>query len=154
MHYEDRRGEFLLSTDPGLMDAREVHAFLTQSYWAPEIPLEVVRRSIEGSLCFAVHDTAGAPARLAGFARVITDRATFAYLADVFVTEPYRGRGLSTWMMERILAHPDLHGLRRFCLLTRDAHALYARYGFAPMPDPTRYMEINDRGVYQRMRTP
>ncbi|HYE03575.1 MAG TPA: GNAT family N-acetyltransferase, partial [Phycisphaerales bacterium] len=128
------------------LDLEAVHAYLSRSYWAAGVPIEVVRRAAAHSLCFGVYHADGQ----VGFARVITDRATFAYLSDVFVLEAYRGRGLSKWLVETILAHPDLRGLRRFCLLTRDAHGLYARYGFRPLADPRRYMERWDPDVYKR----
>ncbi len=152
MHTEARRGEFLISTDPGLIDLEAVHAFLSAAYWCKGIPRDTLARGIKGSIAFGVYDTGPEPhaaAKQVGFARVLTDRATFAYLADVFIVEGYRGRGLSAWLIEVILAHPDLQGLRRFCLLTRDAHGLYARFGFKPMADPGRYME-RDPEVYSR----
>jgi GNAT superfamily N-acetyltransferase len=162
MPHEARRGEFLVSTDPALIDLDAVHAVLTKIYWCEGIPKETVRRGIEGSISFGVYDTSrgrGGVVRgggaepspfQVGFARVITDKATFAYLSDVFIVEAYRGRGLSTWLMEVILGHPELQGLRRFCLLTRDAHGLYERFGFGPLPDARMYMEIKDLDVYKR----
>jgi GNAT superfamily N-acetyltransferase len=116
---------YTISTDKERIDVAIVHAFLTSSYWAKGIPVETVRRSIEGSMAFGVYDGK----KQAGFARVITDGATFAYLADVFIAEGWRGRGLSAWLMECILAHPDLQGLRRFLLARRDAHGLYRKFG-------------------------
>jgi len=168
MHAQVRRGQFLISTDPGLIDLDLVHGLLRTAYWCRDIPRQTVLRGIEHSLTFGVYDTGvpldeamadgpAAPAhdptatvRQVGFARVITDRATFAYLADVFIVDAYRGRGLSAWLVQTILAHPDLQGLRRFCLLTRDAHGLYAKFGFKPMPDASRYMERWDPEVYSR----
>jgi len=141
------RGALSISTEPSRIDRTLVHEFLRgRSYWAAGIPREVVDRSIDGALCFGVYE-GGAQV---GFARVITDRATFAYLADVFVLEPHRGRGIATWLMEVIVGHPDLQGLRRWILMTRDAHGLYERFGFRPMADPSRCMEIVDREVYRR----
>jgi GNAT superfamily N-acetyltransferase len=134
---EWRRGEFTISTDRGRLDVGFVHAFLTRSYWARNIPLELERRSHENSLRFCVYHGATP----VGFARVITDFATFGYVGDVFVLEAYRGRGLGAWLMEVILAHPDLQGFRRWALLTRDAHALYAKAGFHPLASPERWME-------------
>lgn len=139
-----RRDGFEISTDPARVDVAAVHAFLTRSYWAGGIPLETVARSIEHSLPFGLYH---GPA-LVGFARVITDRATFGYLGDVFVLEAYRGRGLSKWLMETILAHPDLQGFRRWVLLTRDAHGLYRRYGFTELESPERYLEIRNPDAY------
>jgi GNAT superfamily N-acetyltransferase len=143
---EHRRGEFTISTDRSRLDVTAIHAFLSTSYWAHGIPLEVVRRSIDHSLCFGVY----AEERQVGFARVITDQATFAYLADVYILEEYRGRGLARWLLECILGHPALQGLRRFTLVTRDAHALYRKLGFAEVADPSAYMEIRVPDPYRR----
>ncbi|HKD82380.1 MAG TPA: GNAT family N-acetyltransferase [Candidatus Angelobacter sp.] len=140
------RGEFEISSDPARIDLRAVHEFLTNSYWAKGIPMETVRRSIENALCFGIYQNT----RQIGFARVVTDRATFAYLADVFVLPPYRGRGLSKWLMECILSHPELQGLRRWMLATRDAHALYQQYGFNALKAPDRWMEIHNPDIYTR----
>jgi len=140
------RGGFRISTDPARLDLGLIHGFLSGSYWARGIPREVVERSVRGSLCFGLYEEGGSQV---GFARVITDRATFAYLADVFVLESQRGRGLSKWLLERILAHPDLQGLRRFLLGTKDAHGLYARFGFAPPKDPSLWMEIFRPDAYR-----
>jgi N-acetylglutamate synthase-like GNAT family acetyltransferase len=129
-----------ISTDRGLLDRALIHRFLRDdSYWARGIPREVLDRAIDNSLCFGLYAPDGAQA---GFARAVTDRAAIAYLADVFVVEAKRGRGLGKWLIETVLAHPDLQGLRRFFLGTVDAHALYARYGFRPLADPGRMMEI------------
>jgi GNAT superfamily N-acetyltransferase len=136
----------VVDTDPARLDLALVHSFLDASYWARGIPLEVVRRSIRGSLCFGLYEGA----RQIGFARVITDRATFAYLADVFVLESHRGRGLGKMLMDAVVANPDLQGLRRWMLATRDAHALYARYGFTPLPAPETFMQLHDPAVYAR----
>jgi GNAT superfamily N-acetyltransferase len=144
---EHRRGEFLISTDPARLDLTVIHGFLTNCYWAKGIPREVVARSIEHSLCFGVYDDAGAQL---GFARVISDYATFAYIADVFVLESHRGRGLGKELMERIQTHPWLQGLRRWNLSTKDAHELYAQYGFVPLKWPERYMEIFRPNMYER----
>ncbi len=136
--YEVRRGSYLVSTDAARLDLHLIHGFLSRSYWAAGIPREVVARCIPGSLCFGLYDWE----RQVGFARVISDRATFAYLADVFVVESHRGRGLSKWLLRAILAHPDLQGLRRFSLATKDAHGLYRQFGFAALGAPQRHMEI------------
>jgi len=114
--------------------------------WAKGIPRETVARSIEHSLCFGVYDGGG---KQVGFARVVSDFATVAYLGDVFILEPHRGRGLSKWMMGCITSHPALQGLRRWILLTRDAHALYAKFGFTPVAKPDRYMELHRPDVYE-----
>jgi GNAT superfamily N-acetyltransferase len=138
------RGEYEISTDPGRLDVTAIHAYLTRSYWACGIPRAVVERSLAHSLSFGLYrgDTQ------VGFARVVTDRATFAYLADVYVLEEHRGKGLSKWLVESVLHHPDLQGLRRFLLATRDAHGLYARYGFRPLANPARIMEILAPAAY------
>jgi len=143
---EWRRGEYLITTDPARVDLAVVHGFLSESYWAKGIPLETVRRAIEHSLNFSVYDGA----QQVGFARVITDYATFAYLGDVFVLESHRGRGLSRWLMEVIVAHPELQGFRRWVLLTRDAHGLYEKVGFKKVAAPERYMELWTPDVYRR----
>lgn len=140
------KDDFLITTDKKKIDALYVHQFLSKSYWAADIPIEIVQRSIEGSLCFSVvylnHQV--------GFARVITDQATFAYLADVFIDENFRGKGLSKWLLEVIMAYPTLQGLRRFMLATRDAHGLYKQFGFEPMKNPDRWMEIHYPNVYKQ----
>ena len=139
------RPPFTISTDRSRIDVDLVTEFLsTRSYWAPGMPREVLERAIAGSLCFGIYENAAQ----VGFARVITDAATFAYLADVFVLESHRGRGLSKWLMEVIIAHPSLQGLRRFQLGTRDAHGLYERFGFRPLAHPERMMEIAKPDVY------
>ena len=125
-----------------------IHRYLTRSYWAEGIPIETVRRSLEHSINFSIlHETT-----LAGFGRVVTDRATFGYVGDVFVLEAHRGKGLSKWLMECMLAHPELQGLRRWVLLTRDAHGLYRRFGFGPLARPERYMERHAPDVYRISR--
>jgi GNAT superfamily N-acetyltransferase len=149
--YEVRRGETLVSDDPARLDLGVVHGFLATSYWAAGIPEEVVRRAIAGSLCFGLYRSGGEGGeRQIGFARAVTDRATFAYLADVFVLAEERGRGLGTFLVEAVMAHPDLQGLRRWSLVTRDAHALYRKLGFAPLALPERHMERLDRDPYRR----
>jgi GNAT superfamily N-acetyltransferase len=144
MHW--RRGEFEVSTERARLDLGVIHTFLSNSYWARGIPLEVVRRSADNSLCFGVYQ---GDAQV-GFARVVTDRATFAYLADVFILESHRAKGLSKWLVECIMAHPDLQGLRRWLLATRDAHELYRRFGFGDLKAPERWMEVHDPDVYAR----
>ena len=147
---EWRRDGYCVSTDPARLDHAVIHEYLRDSsYWANGIPRETVDASIRNSLPFGLYDHSGA---LVGFARVITDFATFAYVADVFVLPSQRGRGLGVWLMEIIRAHPRLQGLRRWLLATRDAHGLYRKTGFAAPADPARYMEIVDREVYLRGR--
>ena len=142
---EWRREAYRISTDRNRLDLSAIHEFLRGSYWASGIPREVVEKSIRNSLSFGVYDAKG----LVGFARVVTDYATFAYLADVFVLPAHRGRGLATWLMEVIHGHPDLRGLRRWMLATRDAHGLYRKSGFVELENPGRFMEIVDRDVYR-----
>jgi GNAT superfamily N-acetyltransferase len=135
-----QRDGYLISTDASMLDLEVVHGYLSRSYWAAGVPEDVVRRSIENSLCFGVYRGE----EQAGFARVVTDRATFAYLADVFVLEEHRGRGIGKWLVEVILSHPDLQGLRRWMLATRDAHDLYRRYTFTELARPGIFMERRD----------
>ena len=141
---EWRRGDDLVTTDPGCVDLDVVHGFLTQAYWSQGIPRETLERAIEGSIPFSLF----VGDRYAGFARVITDRATIAYLGDVFVLPEFRGRGLSTWLTECVVAHPALQGLRRWILLTRDAHGLYTKVGFTALHAAERWMERWDPKVY------
>ncbi len=143
---ESRRGEFVISTDTTRLNLDVIYGFLTKCYWSKGIPREVVARSIEHSLCFGVYDGSGAQV---GFARVVSDFATVAYLGDVFILESHRGRGLSKLLMECITQHPALQGLRRWILLTRDAHGLYKKFGFRPVKAPDRYMEQHDPSVYE-----
>jgi len=137
---------FTISTEKEKLDIELIHSFLNRTYWAEGISKETIRRSIEGSLCFGVFEND----RQVGFARMITDKATFAYLADVFIIEEYRGRGLSKWLMEVIMSHPDLQGLRRMILATKDAHGLYKQFGFTPLINVDRWMQILDPDVYKR----
>jgi GNAT superfamily N-acetyltransferase len=142
---EQRRGAFLISTDPARLDIAAIHGYLHRSYWAENIPRAVVEKAVAHSLCFGVY----AGDQLAGFARVISDYATFAYICDVFVLEEYRGQGLAKWLMAAILAHPELQGLRRWMLVTRDAHGLYRQHGFQPARRPENVMEITRPGIYK-----
>ena len=137
---------FTISTEKEKLDIDLIHSFLNSTYWAEGISKEIIRRSIEGSLCFGVFEND----KQVGFARMITDKATFAYLADVFIIEEYRGRGLSKWLMEVIMSHPDLQGLRRMILVTKDAHGLYRQFGFTPIINVDRWMHILDPDVYKR----
>src|SRR3954454_9022324 len=146
MHHLWSQGDYEISTDPARIDTVMVHEFLTNSYWAKSIPLETVRLSIQNSIAFGVYHGP----QLVGFARIISDLATFAYLADVFILPSHRGRGLSRWLMECIVSHPDLQGLRRWMLATKDAHGLYARFGFTPLKGPDSWMEIHRPYVYAK----
>lgn len=140
--------EFEISADPGRLDVGRIHRFLAESYWARDIPLEVLRTAISNSLCFgAYHRHDGQ----VGFARVVTDRATFAYLADFLIVDGYRGKGLAERLLGFVMAHPDLD-VRRHLLSTRDAHGLYAKAGFGPLTNPDRTMEILRLDFYQRAR--
>ncbi len=142
-----QRDSYEISTDPTRLDLSLIHRFLSEStYWATGRPLEVVRRSIENSMPFGIYHER----RQVGFARVITDYATFAWIADVFVLPEHRGRGLSKWLMEVMLSHPDLQGFRRWVLGTKDAQGLYAKYGFAPLRRPERWMERAGENVVER----
>ena len=131
------------------LDRDAIHAFLREAYWSPGIPRVILDRAIDGSLCFGLYRESNQ----VGFARVVSDRATFAYLADVFVLEEQRGRGLGKWLVACVLAHPDLQGLRRWMLATRDAHGLYAQNGFRALRNPERFMEINDPDIYRKRAT-
>ncbi len=137
---------YTISTDPGRLDRAVIHEFLAASYWSPGIPRAVLDRAIDHSLPFGLYHGAAQ----AGFARAITDRATFAYLADVFVLPEHRGQRLGEWLVECVSGHPDLQGLRRWVLLTRDAHGLYRKFGFAEVARPERYMEKWDPEIYRR----
>ena len=140
------KDDFMITTDKDRIDVNYVHWFLSHSYWAEGIPNEIVQRSIDESMCFSViylnHQV--------GFARMITDKATFGYLADVFIDENFRGRGLSKWLIEVILNHPDLQGLRRLMLATRDAHGLYSQFGFTQLTNTDRWMHIHNPDVYKQ----
>lgn len=152
---EFTKDRFYISTENEKMDIDFIHSFLSRSYWAEGISKEIIRRSIEGALCFGVFENnkqAMPDGRQVGFARMITDRATFAYLADVFIIEEYRGLGLSKWLMEIIMSHPDLQGLRRMMLATRDAHELYKKFGFTLLNNVDRWMQIHDPDVYKQLK--
>jgi GNAT superfamily N-acetyltransferase len=139
---------YRVSSDPSLLDFDVIHRYLAEdSYWARGVPREIVERSAAHSLCVGLYAPDGAQI---GYARAITDRATFAYLADVFVLDAHRGRGLGLWLTEQILAHPDLQGLRRILLTTQDAHGLYEKAGFVRVPFPERFMVIERPHRYRR----
>jgi len=140
---------YVISSDPARLDLDVIHGFIAQSYWAKGIPRQLVSRMIQNSLCWGVYHAAGQ----IGFARVITDKATFAYLADVFILPEHRGKGLSKALVATILAHPDLQGLRRWMLVTADAQSLYEQFGFKVVPHPERHMEIHRPGLYLEGQT-
>jgi len=143
---EWQRDGYEISTDPPRIDLERTHRFLSEeAYWSEGVPRDVVRRSIEGSIVFGVYRGQ----TQVGMARVVSDRATFAWLCDVWIDPAERGHGLGKWLMECVKAHPELQGLRRWMLATRDAHGLYAQYGYTEV-DPGRFMEIRDPDVYKR----
>jgi GNAT superfamily N-acetyltransferase len=137
--------DYTITTDPADIDFDALHAFLGTSYWSRGIPRETMERAVRGSLPFVLRDEHG---NLAGFARVITDRATFGYIGDLFVLPEHRGRGLSKRLMDAIMAHPDLRNFRRWMLATSDAHGLYEKFGFRPLAAPEVLMERHDPNVY------
>jgi GNAT superfamily N-acetyltransferase len=139
--------DYEISSDPARLDAGVIHGFLRNSYWAEGVPREIVERAIQNSLCFGAYYRG----EQIGFVRVVTDYATFAYVADVFVLAPWRGRGISKAMMAEVVRHPDLQNLRLWHLRTKDAHGLYQRFGFTALQIPERSMERADPGIYQRM---
>lgn len=140
------QAEYFISTDKSRLDIDLVHDFLTNCYWAEGVPRDVVRRSIDNALCFGVFHGS----QQVGFARVVTDHATYAYIGDVFIVESHRGRGLAKRLMKTIMEHPELQDLRRWSLVTRDAHGLYQQFGFTALVHPERYMELRDPNVYKR----
>ena len=133
-----------ITSDKSRMNVKAAHAFLSQAYWSSGVPLSIVQKAFDNSLCFAVLSGS----EQVGFARVVTDKATFAYLADVYVLQAHRGRSLARRMVEAVQKHPDLQGLRRFMLATRDAHDLYSKFGFSPLSVPTRFMELHNPDIY------
>ena len=143
MFHEQRDGDILVTTDPARLDLDVIHGFLSESYWAPGVPREVVERSIRHSICFGALEGE----RQVGFARVISDRATYAYVSDVFVLPGHRGRGIGKRLMACITTHPELQGLRLWSLFTRDAHGLYRQYGFHEARHPDRLMEKRQEHV-------
>ena len=138
--------QYEISTDTARFDIGLIHEFLRSSYWARNIPRTVVEKAIANSICFG----AFADGRQVGFARAITDRATFAYVADVFVVPKHRGRGVSKLLMQAFLEHPDLQGLRRWLLATKDAHGLYAKFGFQPLANAVDFMTIHNPDIYSK----
>lgn len=143
---EWKQGEFIISDRREELDIETIHNFLCESYWAKGVPRSIVGKAINNSLCFGLYHNS----KQIGFGRAISDQATFAYLADVFVVPAYRGRGLGKWLVSCVLAHPELQGLRRWLLATLDAHGLYEQNGFVALQKPKWFMEINDPDIYQR----
>jgi GNAT superfamily N-acetyltransferase len=138
-------GEYTISTDRHRLDVVAIHAFLTSSYWSPGIPMATVERAISNSICFGIFHGD----HQVGFGRVVSDKATFAYLADVYVLQAHRRKGLSKWLLEVVQAHEELQGLRRFLLATKDAHGLYSQFGFKDLANPARMMELINPDVYK-----
>lgn len=147
MPHESHHAGYLLSDDPARLDADAIHAYLTTSYWAAGISRETVARALANSLCLGLYAPDGSQV---GLVRVITDSTTFAYLCDVYVLEPHRGRGLAKAALQLLATHPRLQNLRRQHLVTQDAHGLYAQFGFTALSSPERHMEKRDLGVYRR----
>ncbi|HEX5222744.1 MAG TPA: GNAT family N-acetyltransferase [Verrucomicrobiae bacterium] len=145
MHNEWKRDNLIITTDPARQDVDAIHAYLTRAYWCENIPREIVERAVRNSLCFGLFDGASQ----VGLARVVTDYATYAYLCDVYVLESHRGRGLGKWLIECVMAHPQLQGLRRFNLATRDAHELYKPFGFQPLRQPEAHLEKHKPDIYK-----
>jgi len=140
-----QQNEFYISTDKSKLDIDAIHDFLsTKAYWSLNIPKEKIKISIENSFCFGLYEHN----KQIGFARIITDFSTIAYLGDVYILEEYRGKGLSKWLMETIMNSPKLQGLRRWILLTGDAHELYRKYGWTDLADSSKWMELHNKNVY------
>ncbi len=140
-----QKNEFYISNDKSKLDIDAIHNFLsTKAYWCLNIPKEKVEISVENSLCFGLYENN----IQIGFARIITDFSTIAYLGDVYILEKYRGKGLSKWLMETIMNFPELQGLRRWILLTGDAHELYRKYGWTDLADSSKWMELHNRSIY------
>jgi GNAT superfamily N-acetyltransferase len=146
MQTQQSLAEYEISTDTHRLNVEVIHKFLAEdSYWSPGIPRSVVERAIGNSLCFGVYHRAAQ----VGFARVVTDKSTFALLADLFILKAHRGKGLSKWLMHRVVGHEDLQGLRRLLLLTSDAHGLYRQFGFEQLGNPLRFMEVLRQDIYR-----
>jgi GNAT superfamily N-acetyltransferase len=147
------KSNFIISTDKSLLQLPRIHAFLSkEAYWCLEIPIDVVKSSISNSLCFGLYDRTQEGLIQIGFARIVTDFSTFAWLCDVFVETAYRKKGLSKWLMECVMSHPSLKSLRRLCLATKDAHSLYEQYGFEVTQTPQNWMEIKDNDLYKKLK--
>jgi len=151
MTYERTRGAYTVTTDRASLDLAAVHAFLVHAYWCEGVPRELLARAIANSLCFSLLEEGR---RQVGLARVCTDSATYAYLMDVYVLPDHRGQGLGRWLIGCVMDHPRLAGLRRFSLITRDAHGLYSPFGFRPLAHPDRHMEIVRADLYRQPRQP
>jgi len=154
MHKEPKtwqKPNYIISTHLSLLQIPRIHGFLSkEAYWCLNIPLTVVENAIKNSLCFGVYHQTDNGLTQVGFARIVTDHATFAWLCDVYIETQFRGQGLSKWLVECVLSHPALKGLRRICLATKDAHSLYKKYGFAVTQTPENWMEIKNNDIYAK----
>jgi N-acetylglutamate synthase-like GNAT family acetyltransferase len=150
MHLEYTKSEFLISTDKQKLDLQVIHQFLGQeSYWAKDIPLEIIEKAIENPITYGIYHLG----KQVGFGRITTDKAVFAYIGDVFVIEACRKKSLSKWMIECMLQHPELQTLRKWMLGTKDAHTLYEKFGFKAVPDPENVMELRNNDIYQKLKS-
>jgi GNAT superfamily N-acetyltransferase len=139
-------GSYTISDDTTRLDLRAIHAYLSRAYWSAGIPFEIVRRAVRSSLCTGAFDAAAAQV---GLVRVVSDYATFCYVCDVYVLEGHRRQGLSKAMLAMVMDHPKLQGLRRWSLVTADAHGLYRQFGFSPVAQPERHMERLEPDIYR-----
>ena len=147
MIHESSCDGYVISDDPARLDVGAIHAYLTRSYWSTGVPREVIERAVRNSLCIGGYTAGGDQI---GLVRVVTDYATFAWICDVYVLEAHRGRGLSKAMLRAVLSHPELRTVRRFTLATRDAHGLYAQFGFVPVAKPEAQMEKRQPQPWQQ----
>ena len=147
--WQQRRGDYTVSTDPALLDLDAVYRYLSRAYWCEDIPRETLERAVRNSLCFSLFEGD----KQIGLTRVVTDYTTFAYLCDVYVLESHQAKGLGTWMIQCVRQHPELQGLRRWHLTTRDAHALYCKVGFVPLSKPERHMEVFTYDMYRQHKS-
>jgi GNAT superfamily N-acetyltransferase len=149
-----QKNNFVISTDKSILQIHRIHRFLSEeAYWCLGIPEKVVRKAIDGSLCFGLYDDSKENKPQVGFARIVTDQATFAWVCDVYIENEYRGQGLSKWLVECFLKHPELQSLRRICLATKDAHTLYEKFGFEVTQTPANWLEIKDNEIYIKTKT-
>ena len=146
MIFEEKKDDFLITTDKNKLSLKAIHAYLSRSYWSENIPIDRVEKAIQNSLCFGLFHQKDQ----IGFARLITDYTSFAYLADVYVLEEFRGKGLSKWLMTCIKKQPNLQNLRRWMLATKDAHSLYEKFGFTSLKNPNTFMELHQADVYKK----
>lgn len=146
--FDLEKGEFTITTERERLDVDAIHAYLTRAYWSEGVPRETVARAIANSVCFGVFRGS----EQIGLARVVTDSATYAYLCDVYILEEYRGKGLGTWLMECVMGHASIQGLRRFSPATRDAHGLYRKFGFRELAKPQSQMEIHRPEIYKEVK--